>query len=165
MNEPIVFKRSVLIGQLVLIQLLVPPLVAIGTLYALTVLYGARFDGEFRTLSVLVAILAPTVMKRPQINTLTILPRWGSIAVSLVMRWLVLLALLFAIGYATKTSTEFSRRVVLTWAFITPAPADLRQHHVQRDRAQVHAGLQQPALGGRCRLQRRQHRAGVAHSR
>jgi len=32
MNEPIVFKRSVLIGQLVLIQLLVPPLVAIGTL-------------------------------------------------------------------------------------------------------------------------------------
>ena len=122
MNEPIVFKRSVLIGQLVLIQLLVPPLVAIGTLYALTLLYGARFDGEFRTLSVLVAILAPTVMKRPQINTLTVLPRWGSIAVSLVMRWLVLLALLFAIGYATKTSTEFSRRVVLTWAFITPAP-------------------------------------------
>ena len=50
MNEPIVFKRSVLIGQLVLIQLLVPPLVAIGTLYALTVLYGVRFDGEFRTL-------------------------------------------------------------------------------------------------------------------
>ena len=38
------------------------------------------------------------------------------------MRWLVLLALLFAIGYATKTSTEFSRRVVLTWAFITPVP-------------------------------------------
>ncbi len=122
MNEPIVFKRSILIGQLVLIQLLVPPLVAIGTLYALTVLYDARFDGEFRTLAVLVAILAPMVMKRPQINSLTILPRWGSIVVSLVMRWLVLLALLFAIGYATKTSTEFSRRVVLTWALITPAP-------------------------------------------
>jgi putative colanic acid biosynthesis UDP-glucose lipid carrier transferase len=122
MNEPIVFKRSVLIGQLVLMQLLVPPIVAIGTLYALTVFYGVQFDGEFRMLAILVAILAPLVMKRPQVSTLTILPRWGSNAASLVMRWLVLLALLFAIGYATKTSTEFSRRVVLTWAVITPIP-------------------------------------------
>ncbi len=122
MNEPIVFKQSVLIGQLVLIQLLVPPLVAIGALYGLTLLYDVRFDGEFRTLAVLVAILAPTVLKRPQLSTLTVLPRWGSITVSLVMRWMLLLALLFAIGYATKTSTEFSRRVVLTWAVITPIP-------------------------------------------
>ena len=122
MNEPIVFKRSVLVGQLVLMQLLVPPLIAIGTLYGLSVLYGARFDTEVRMLAVLVALLAPTVMKRPQVSTLTILPRWGSIAFSLVMRWLVLLAILFAIGYATKTSAEFPRRVVLTWAMITPIP-------------------------------------------
>ena len=122
MNEPIVFKRSVLVGQFLLIQLLMPALVAIGTLYGLTVLYGARFDAEVRMLAVLVAILAPTVIKRPKVSTLTILPRWGSIAVSLIMRWMVLLALLFAIGYATKTSTEFSRRVVLTWAVVTPIP-------------------------------------------
>lgn len=122
MNEPIVFKRSVLVGQLVLMQLLVPPLIAIGTLYGLTVLYDARFDGEVRMLAVLVALLAPTVIKRPQVSTLTILPRWGSIAFSLILRWLVLLALLFAIGYATKTSEEFPRRVVLTWAMVTPIP-------------------------------------------
>jgi putative colanic acid biosysnthesis UDP-glucose lipid carrier transferase len=122
MNEPIVFKRSVLVGQLVLIQLLVPPLVAIGTLYGLTVFYGAKFDGEFRMLAVLVAILSPTVMRRPQVGSLTVIPRWGSIAASLVVRWMVLLAILFAIGYATKTSTEFSRRVVLTWSVVTPVP-------------------------------------------
>ena len=122
MNEPIVFKRSVLIGQLVLVQLLVPPIVAIGSLYGLSVLYDVKFDAEFRLLAVLIAILAPTVMKRPQVSALTILPRWGSIAFGLVMRWLVLLALLFAIGYATKTSTDYSRRVVLTWAMVTPIP-------------------------------------------
>jgi len=122
MNEPIVFKRSVLIGQLVLLQLLVPPVVAIGMLYALTLAYDVRFDAEFRMLAILIAILAPLVMKRPQVSTLTVLPRWGSIAVSLIMRWLALLALLFAIGYATKTSTEFSRRVMLTWSVITPIP-------------------------------------------
>jgi putative colanic acid biosynthesis UDP-glucose lipid carrier transferase len=122
MNEPIVFKRSVLIGQLVLIQLLVPPLVAIGTLVALTLIYHVNFDADFRMLSVLVALLSPTVMRRPQVNALTVMPRWGSIAISIILRWLVLLAILFAIGYATKTSSEFSRRVVLTWATVTPIP-------------------------------------------
>lgn len=122
MDEPIVFKRSVLIGQLVLVQLLLPALIAIGMLYGVAVLSGRGFDTEFRVLAVLVAILAPTVMQRPKLGALTILPRWGSIAVGLIMRWLVLLALLFAIGYATKTSTEYSRLVVLTWGLVTPIP-------------------------------------------
>jgi putative colanic acid biosynthesis UDP-glucose lipid carrier transferase len=122
MNEPIVFKRSVLVGQLVLIQVLVPPILAIGMLFGLTFMYGAKFDEELRVLAVLIAILAPMVFKRPELTTLTILPRWGTIAFSCILRWLLLLALLFAIGYATRTSAEFPRRVVLTWAFVTPVP-------------------------------------------
>lgn len=122
MNEPIVFKHTVLIGQMLLVQLLVPPAVAILMLYGLTVLYDVKFDSEFRLLAVLVAILAPTVLKRPQIGTLPVMPQAWSIAAGLVMRWLLLLAILFAIGYATKTSTEYSRRVILTWALVTPLP-------------------------------------------
>jgi putative colanic acid biosynthesis UDP-glucose lipid carrier transferase len=122
MNEPIVFKHSVLIGQLLLVQLLVPPIVAIGTLYVLTLIFDVSFDRDFRILAVLVALLAPTVLKRPQLGSLTILQRGWNITVGLLFRWLVLLAILFAIGYATKTSTEFSRRVILTWAIVTPVP-------------------------------------------
>jgi putative colanic acid biosynthesis UDP-glucose lipid carrier transferase len=122
MNEPIIYKRSVLIGQLVLLQFLLPPLIAIDMLFALSVVFDVKFDREFQVLSVFVAILAPLVIKRPQAESLAILPRWGSIAVGLIMRWGVLLALLFAIGYATKTSEEFSRLVVLTWALVTPVP-------------------------------------------
>ena len=122
MNEPIVFKRSVLIGQLVLVQLLVTPLVAIGMLYGLATLHEVPFDAEFRTLAVLIAILAPTVIQRPRSDSMAILPRSWSIATSLVLRWLLLLAILFAIGYVTRMSTEFSRRVILTWALVTPVP-------------------------------------------
>lgn len=122
MNEPIVFKRSVLIGQLTLVQLLAPPLVAIGMLYGLSILYGTKFDEEFRVLAVLVAILSPTVLRRPRIAPVELLPRAWSIAVSLILRWMLLLAMLFAIGYMTKTSTEYSRRVILTWATVTPVP-------------------------------------------
>ena len=122
MNEPIVFKHSVIIGQLVLIQLLVPALVAIGMLYGLTLMYEVRFDSEYRMLAVFVAILAPMVLRRPQVGELTILPRSWSISASLVLRWLLLLSVLFAIGYMTKTSTDYSRRVILTWALVTPLP-------------------------------------------
>ena len=122
MNEPIVFKRSVLIGQMGLVQLLAPPLVAIGMLYGLTVFFDVVFDQDFRTLAVLIAILAPTVLRRPRVVSLEILPRAWSIGTSLILRWMLLLALLFAIGYVTKTSTEFSRRVILTWATLTPLP-------------------------------------------
>ena len=122
MNEPIIFKRSVLVGQLVLIQVLVPPLVAIGSLFGLTFLYESQFDRDIRVLAVLMAILSPMVFKRPELSTLTVLPRWGSIAFSLILRWLLLLGILFAIGFATKTSEDFPRRVVLTWALVTPIP-------------------------------------------
>ena len=122
MNEPIVFKRSVLVGQFVLAQILVPPLVAIGMLIGLSLFYGVSFDGEFRTLAVLVAILAPTVMRRPRVDSLKILPRSWSIAASVLLRWALLLAILIAIGYMTKSSAQFSRRVILTWAVVTPVP-------------------------------------------
>jgi putative colanic acid biosysnthesis UDP-glucose lipid carrier transferase len=122
MNEPIVFKRSVLIGQLVLVQLLVPPLVAVGMLIFLLGFYGIPFDAEFRTLAVIVAILAPTVIRRPRMEALALLPQAWSVAVSLLLRWLLLLAILVFIGYVTKTSSQFSRRVILTWTVITPVP-------------------------------------------
>jgi putative colanic acid biosynthesis UDP-glucose lipid carrier transferase len=122
MNEPIVFKQSVLVSQLVLIQILVPPILAIGMLFGLAHVYGWNYGGQLRILAVLIAILAPMVFKRPEFNKLTVLPRWGTIAFSLMFRWLVLLGLLFAIGYATRTSEEFPRRVMLTWAVLTPIP-------------------------------------------
>jgi putative colanic acid biosynthesis UDP-glucose lipid carrier transferase len=122
MNEPIVFKRSVLVGQLLLVQLLVAPVAAIGTLYGLTILYDVRFDREYVLLAILVALLSPSVLKRPEVSTLTILPRWGSIAVRLVVRWLALLGIVLLIMYATKMSALFSRRVILTWGIVTPIP-------------------------------------------
>jgi len=122
MNEPIVFKRSVLVGQLLLMQLLVPPLIAIGTLYGLTLFYDVNFDQEFRLLAILVALLSPTLLKRPEVGQLDVLPRWGSIAFGLVMRWVALIGVVLLIMYAAKVSALFSRRVLLSWAVVTPVP-------------------------------------------
>ncbi len=122
MNEPVVYKRSVLMGQVVLMQLLIPPLVAIGMLYGLSLFYGVPFDREFRTLAVLLLILVPLLIRRPRVESVAILPRAWSVSASVILRWLLLLSVLVAIGYVTKSSTQFSRRVILTWAVVTPVP-------------------------------------------
>lgn len=122
MNEPIVYKRSVLIGQLALVQVLAPPIVAIGTLFLVTKFYGARFDAELRVLAVLIALLAPTVLRRPQIVPVEFLPRFWTLATSLLFRWILLVAVLIAIGFLTKSSTSYSRLIITSWAILTPVP-------------------------------------------
>ena len=73
-------------------------------------------------LSVLLAILSPVIMQPPQLTTLQLATgKWSAVA-SLLARWLFMLAVLLAIGYVTKFSEDFSRRVVLTWAVVTPVP-------------------------------------------
>ena len=133
MNEPVVYKRSVLMGQVVLMQLLIPPLVAIGMLYGLSLLYEVPFDREFRTLAVLLLILVPLLIRRPRVESVDILPRAWSVSASVILRWLLLLSVLVAIGYVTKSSTQFSRRVILTWAVVTPVPLILVGMWIFRD--------------------------------
>src|SRR6185312_3375135 len=43
------------------------------------------------------------------------------LAMGVIMRWMVIIAILLAIGFVTKYSVDFSRRVVVTWAISTPA--------------------------------------------
>ena len=41
-------------------------------------------------------------------------------SMGLMLRWGVLLAILLAIGYVTEQSADFPRRVIVTWAIVTP---------------------------------------------
>ncbi|HEY0340425.1 MAG TPA: undecaprenyl-phosphate glucose phosphotransferase [Steroidobacteraceae bacterium] len=98
-----------------------PALVAVGLLYGLCAFYDIEFKGFFVVLAILSALLS------------LLLPRWQAaqpahlvrshwpLAMRVVMRWMVVIAILLAIGFVTKYSVDFSRRVVLTWAVITPA--------------------------------------------
>jgi len=57
------------------------------------------------------------------------------LATNLLWRWAVLVACLLALGYVTKFSEEYSRRVVVTWVLVTPVLLVLLQlvlHSVTR---------------------------------
>jgi len=122
MNEPVVFKSSLTIAILTFVRTITPALVAIGMLYGIARAYLIPFDSHFGVMAVLVAILGPVVMHMPPVSAQQFVARGWSTVGRLVLRWMVLIAILLSIGYVTKFSGEFSRRVVLTWIVLTPVP-------------------------------------------
>lgn len=120
MNEPIVFKRSTSVALFSLLRAAAPALVSVGTLFVLARLFDVPFAAEFLMMAVFVALLAPVVVQLPTLPAFQLMPaEWPTVA-NLLLRWMVLLAILLAIGYVARISEDFSRRVVLTWAILTP---------------------------------------------
>ncbi len=123
MTEPITFTRGFSIALIALLDAVVPPLVSVGLLYTLCVLYDVDFKGFFVVLSVLVALLSlllprgrPAAGGAAQLITATF-----PLAMGVVIRWMIIVGILLGIGFVTKYSVDFSRRVVLTWVVVTPA--------------------------------------------
>ena len=122
MLEPVVLKRGFTIGLLTLLRTVAPAFVTIGMLYGIIAAYGITVAPHFTMLAVLLFILAPLILQLPAMSASQVIVRRWPTAASLLLRWVILLAILLLIGYVTKISAEFSRRVILTWAVLTPAP-------------------------------------------
>lgn len=122
MPHTVVHKRSITFGVLATLRAIMPALVSIWTLYVVVGFFGEPFGDRFLALCVLLALLAPVVVQVQQANSSQLLARQWPTAASLLGRWLLLLIVLLAIGYLTRFSSQFPRRVILTWAVLTPAP-------------------------------------------
>ena len=119
-SQPIVFRQQQSVTPAVLwLQNAVPPLVAGATLYPLTQIYGVEYNDAFLVLSILVTALALVLLPTRNV-TLQLLAGRLPLVVGVITRWAILLAILLALAYVTKISAEFSRRVIVTWALITP---------------------------------------------
>jgi putative colanic acid biosynthesis UDP-glucose lipid carrier transferase len=121
MTSPVVFKSSMTIGTLTAAQALLPPAIAVSLLAAETLLLGVRFTNDYAVLAGIIAVLSAVLMQPKRAVTPQLISGRHQMVVRIIVRWMILFFCLLAIGYATKTSDEFSRRVVLSWALITPA--------------------------------------------
>jgi putative colanic acid biosynthesis UDP-glucose lipid carrier transferase len=120
MTEPIIVRRGSLFALVVLLETVAPALVAVGGLWVLSRLYDVEFNDFFVILSVLVALLT-LLLPRGSPNTLAQPTGAVPLAVMVIVRWMIIVAVLLAIGYVTRHSEEYARRLVLTWVVITPA--------------------------------------------
>lgn len=124
MEQPIVVRNTFATAAVAALQALMPAVIAVGLLYLSVFAYNAPRDDMrfYHVLAVLVAGLSLLMSQTtPMIGAGSALERTMPIALSVIVRWLVVLAVLLAIGYVTKFSAEYSRRVVLSWAALTPA--------------------------------------------
>ena len=122
MNEPVVFKHTFGVACMTLLQLVVPAIVAIGCLYAVNMVYGLPRTSAIDVLAVFAATLLLLLPGQRRSAGTPIFSGRIPLAIGAMARWGIALGVLLVIGFLTKVSEEYSRRVVLTWAVLT-APA------------------------------------------
>jgi len=121
MTGSVIVRNGFWIGFAALLQTVAPAAVAIAFLYFLVFAFDAELAAYFNSMAVMVGLLMlllPYPANHPQRPVFS-----GSapIVVSVLVRWAILLASLLAIAYFTKATAFYSRRIVLTWAVVTPA--------------------------------------------
>src|SRR5882757_2593995 len=119
MTQPVLAKQSFLVAILVGVQAIMPAAVAIASMYATIILFGSVFDPSSSAI-VIVIVLCLVLVQPPREVSSQLTSARVSAVVDVIFRWL-LLAVLLAIGYVTKSPLQaYPRRVFLTWAAATP---------------------------------------------
>jgi len=103
-----------------LLQRLLDPLIAVGSLQLLCLAYGVPFGQPYLLLSVMAALLVVIAFGAAKIYRPWRSAPLGLEAHFIWIAWVAVGGILFTLGYATRTSELFSRRVLLSWVFATP---------------------------------------------
>jgi Undecaprenyl-phosphate glucose phosphotransferase len=122
-SEALSFTRSFSLALLALLETMAPPAVSVGLLYVLCSLDSVQLRGFFLVLAILAAaltVLLPPPRTRPPGSPQLLSPTWP-LAGRMFARWLVIVGVLLALGFITKDTANFSRKIVLSWIISTPA--------------------------------------------
>ncbi len=91
--------------------------------------YGVELRDTYQGLIIIVALIALILF--PGTNQKdNVTHQFWSITLSVLSRWCLLFAILLVLGYATKTSSIFSRKTLFTWFILTPPLLVLAQYFV-----------------------------------
>jgi putative colanic acid biosynthesis UDP-glucose lipid carrier transferase len=116
MTEPVIVKHSFVIACVALLQVIVPPVIVVAVLYGLVLEFGLGATPGMQMLAGLTTVLMVLLSVRRRNPNAPILSSRAQLAVGAIGRWGLVLAILLAIGYATKVTDEYPRRLVLSWA-------------------------------------------------
>jgi Undecaprenyl-phosphate glucose phosphotransferase len=81
--------------------------------------FGIHLNDPYSALIIISALIAAILLPGSGEKDNVSLRFW-SISLSVFSRWLLLFAILLLLGYATKTSSIYSRRLLFSWLIITP---------------------------------------------
>ena len=122
MSEAVVAKNylAFAISAVSTAEAVAPCAIAVGTLYVVIAAYEVPLTASYHALAIVVALLALLLMGSPKPSAAKDPDGSFPVSIALLIRWFLLLGTLLALGYVTKLSADFPRRIVLTWAVMTP---------------------------------------------
>lgn len=82
--------------------------------------YGLESTEAYQALLIIVGLLGLIILDGRTAHTHGQRLSVSNTALTILSSWIVLVVTLLIIGYVTKTSALFSRRLLLTWAVVTP---------------------------------------------
>lgn len=121
MSEPMIFQRTLVLSMIALLRATLPPATVVAMLYLTADIFDIGFGSVMTNASVIAFALALVLLQPPRsaASFMSVPPL--AVIFNTITRWAILVAILLAIGYIAKLSSYFPRRVILTWAVLTPA--------------------------------------------
>lgn len=95
-------------------------IVVLLSLLLTTWVYSVEIDVPYSALLIIAALMALMLFSGRRQNTDILPPRLWNVALSVISRWCLLIGVLLLLGYATKTSSIFSRKALFTWFIVAP---------------------------------------------
>jgi putative colanic acid biosynthesis UDP-glucose lipid carrier transferase len=107
-------------GILVIFRRILAAVVAVTSLRVCMWMYDVQPREAYDALMIISALVALIIFRGKSPGELPVVNSYWSISLSVFSRWLLLFAVLLVLGYATKTSSLYSRKLLFTWLLITP---------------------------------------------
>ncbi len=83
-------------------------------------LLGVQPHEAYAALMIIAALLALIMFRGKSVDNIPIAHSFWSVSLSVFSRWLLFFAILLVLGYATKSSSIYSRKLLFTWLLVTP---------------------------------------------
>ncbi len=103
-----------------LLRAILPPLVVVAMLYTTANVFAIGSNDRLTDAAAIAFGLSIVLLQTPR-NVTSLSTRSLPMVFSTVSRFAIVFAILLAVGYITKVSDNFPRRLMLTWAALTPA--------------------------------------------
>src|SRR5579864_297935 len=111
MTNPVVLKHTLPMVLLTVAQAIALPCVATALLALERLYFGVTFDEAFVLLLTFVMLLGIALLQPERGLMPQLIGGRRALVTRLALRWAILLFVLLSIGYATKSSDQFSRRL------------------------------------------------------
>lgn len=118
MNQ-VLFRKSFLVLLATALQAIAPPVVAVASLFVTARLFGATLD-PYSTNVAIIAVLCLVLVQTPRDISAQLRTHYAAATTGILARWAMMLSVLLAVGYVTKSFESYRRSLLITWALATP---------------------------------------------